>query len=513
VSQRHDTIVIGAGPNGLTTAALLARRGRRVLLLERRERIGGLAAAEPFHPGYRSAGLHHDTRGLRPGVVRALDLERHGLRLRDRPPDLLALGDGSDTLLLRGESTACSREIARRSEHDAARYLEFRAFVERIRPVVAGFLDGPPLDVVGLEPGRLPDLFRRALRLRRLGRREMLELLRLPPMTAADWLDEWFETGALKAALALPAVAGTRLGPRSPGSNANQLLALCGAGTGPVGGGPTLIDALANAARDAGVEIRTGTPVTGLLLDGGAIRGVEADGACIPAARVVASCDPKHTLLELLPPGLLTSRLEHRLESYRMRGSTAWLLLALDRPVRFNGRDDEPVEFARTGVELDEIERAHDAIKYRTFCERPVLDIHVPTVSNPELAPPGSAVLSVLVHFAPHDEASGWDPAARERLTTRVMSILERAVVDLGTSIVGRELLTPVDLETRYGVTGGQIHHGEHALDQLLVRPAPECSEYRTPVAGLYLCGSGCHPGGGLTCAPGARAAESILAG
>jgi phytoene dehydrogenase-like protein len=507
----YDVIVIGAGHNGLTTAALLAKSGRKVLVIERRDVVGGLAASEEFHPGYRNAGLLHDTTGVRRHVVEELQLEKHGLRMRDHRPDVLALGSNGESLLVRGQTEPAASEIGRVSKKDEASYHEYRAFIDRIRPVLRQFLDRPPLDLVNVETIGLRDALGRALRLRRLGRRDMMELLRLPPMCVADWLDEWFETDLLKSALALPAVAGTFMGPRSPGSNMNLLLWEGAAGPGVVGGGPALVAALERAARAAGAEIRTGCAVESILADPGKIRGVVIEkGEEIHAPAIAASCDPKHTFLELLPAGAIPYRLAHRIRGFRTRGTTAQVILALNAQPAFAARPDERIEFARTGADLLEIERAFDAVKYRTIAERPILDIHVPTVAAPDLAPQGHAVVSILVHFVPQELEPSWNEAERERLGDRVVAILDKHAPGVTSKIVAGEVLVPADLEDRYGTTGGHIHHGEHALDQLLIRPVPDCVRYATLLHGLYLCGSGSHPGGGLSCAPGSLAAAAI---
>ena len=514
MSAAYDVLVIGAGHNGLTAAGLLARRGRKVLVLERREVVGGMAAPEEFQPGYRSAGLLQDTAGVRPSVVRALELERHGLRVRDRPPDVLALGDDGSGVLLSGSVERAAREIAGRSPPDAERYARYRAFLGRVRRVVGRFFDEPPLNLVDLESAGRWEPIKHALRIRRLGSRDMLELLRLPPMCAADWLGEWFEDDLLKAALALPAISGTFLGPRSPGSNFNLLLREAAAGPGVEGDGPALIAALEKSVRDHGVEIRTGATVERVLLGRHSVEGVAlAGGEEIRAVVVAASCDPKRLFLELLSPGSIARRLEHRIEKFRTRGTTAQVLLALNRPLRFACRPEQPVELARTGGDLIRLERAFDAVKYRKLPDEPVLEVHVPTVSCPGLAPDGHEVASILVHFVPYDLEPGWDDEQQERLADRVVTILERHAPGVTAATVARQVLSPVDLEARYALTGGHVHHGEHALDQLLIRPAPECVGYRTPIPGLFLCGSGSHPGGGLTCAPGRLAARAILRG
>ncbi len=506
----RDVIVIGAGPNGLTAAALLAKAGRKVLLVERSESVGGLAASHEFHPGYRSAGLLNDTSAVRPSVVGQLELPKHGLALRDRPRTILACGSDGRTLLLRGEDERSVREIGSHSQADAGRYLEYRAFLEQIGDVLRSFIDEPPLDVTA---NRRWDLIRRGYGLRRLGRKRMMGLLRLPPMCVADWLDEWFESEPLKAALALPAIAGTFMGPRSPGSNLNLLLYEASATPGTLGGGAALISALEKSAVAQGVEIRTSSDVRRIMVDSEGACGVElADGETIESRTIAASCDPKQTLLRLIPAGALPHRLRHRIETFRTRGTTAQVLLALRGPVRFGACPDEPIEYCRIASDLVSLERAFDAVKYRTIAGEPACEVHVPSVSDPGLAPEGHAVVSVLVHFVPYDTNPDWDDAARKQLGDVVVGILDRHAPGIRGNVIAGRVLGPRDIEAKYSTSGGHIHHGEHGLDQVLVRPAPECVGYRTPIPGLFLCGSGSHPGGGLTCAPGRLAARCIAA-
>jgi phytoene dehydrogenase-like protein len=331
-------------------------------------------------------------------------------------------------------------------------------------------------------------------------------------MCVADWLDEWFGDDLLKTALALPAVAGSWTGPWSPGTAAILLLRETTGAGGVVGGPAALVAALVAAARAAAIDVRTGAEVRRIVVAGGRVAGVTlGDGTALAAPLVAASCDPRRTLLELLPHGAIELRLERRLQGYRCRGTTAHVALALDRPPRFSAAPEGPFAFARSGAHLDDLERAFDAVKYRRMSEQPALEIHLPSVTDATLAPPGHAVASILVHFAPHDLAGGWNDGRRDELYDRVLAVLERHAPGIGRSVVGRRVLTPLDLEREYGLTGGQLHHGEQGLDQLLVRPAPECFGYRTPVEGLWLCGSGSHPGGGLTGAPGLLAAAAML--
>jgi phytoene dehydrogenase-like protein len=491
---------------------LLARAGRRVLVVERRGELGGLASGDELHPGYRSAGLLQDTGGVRRGIVRELGLERHGLQLRREPPRVLALGDDGPGLMLGSNVAATTRALGAFSARDGQRYGGYRAFIESVRHLFASLLDAPPVDL--LDPGADGNwtLLRHAVRLRRLGRKPMMELLRLPSMSLDDWLGEWFECDLLKAALALPALSGTWLGPRSPGSNANLLCREAIAGPGVSGGATALVAALERAARDAGVETRVAARVERILVESERACGVVLDdGAELRAAVVAASCDPRQTFLNLLPATAISSRLEHLIRNFRTRGTTAQLLLALDAPLRFATESESEIEFARCASSLRQLEQAFDAVKHRRLPERPVLEIHVPSVSTPGLAPSGHTVVSALVHFVPFDLEGGWDEDQRERIGDRVLELLERHAPGVSSSVVARKMLAPPDIAAHHGVTNGQIHHGEQSLDQLLVRPVPECNRYRTPLPGLFLCGSGSHPGGGLTCAPGALAARAIL--
>ncbi len=511
---RYDVIVIGAGHNGLAAACILAKAGRKVVVVERRDVTGGLCASAEFHPGYRTPGILHDTAQLRLDVAETLRLDQHGLDLAPPSPVLFA-GSGGSGVVIHPSTDTTAAEIARLSGRDAERWREYRAFIDGARRVIEPLLNDIPPDIAAigsLQSGSLGTLLKSAMAFQRMGRREMAELLRVPPMCVADWMNEWFETDLLKAGLAHGAVLGLWAGPWSPGTAANLLFAECTASRSVRGGAGALASALERAARHHGVEIRTGAAVASIVVAEGAATGVVlASGERVDAGVVAASCDPRTALLDLVPAMSLPVRFEHRVGVIRCRGTSAKVHLAFGRRLEFAGRPGERIERARTATTLDDLERAFDPVKYGRAAEHPVLDIHVPSVSSAAMAPDGCDTVSMLVHFAPHALAGGWTADARERLGDAAVEALERIAPGAREAIVAREVLTPADIADRYGVTGGHIHHVEHALDQLAIRPTLETMRYATPVRNLFLCGSGSHPGGGVTCAPGALGAAAIL--
>jgi phytoene dehydrogenase-like protein len=513
--DRYDTIIIGAGHNGLTCAAYLARKGQRVLVVEAAETIGGLAAEREFHPGFR-ASVAHSEYHFAPAIARDLDLARHGYS--GDTPALATVGLDSDGRHV----TVTPDAVSGVSESDRESYASYRAALERFSSALAPFWMKAMPGIGSRRPGELLTFARLGLRLRRLGRDDMLEFLRVATLPMRDLMDEYLENDVLKAALAWDGIIGGRLAPRSPNQSVFMLLYRLAGGQGgahrvPAGGLAGLAKALAAAARAAGVEVRTGAAVERILIegdeDGQRVAGIElAGGEQVHASRVVSSADPRRTFFDLVGAQYLDIEFSNRIRRLRCEGYVAKLHLALAGEPGFAGlrRADGRLIIAPT---LDAIEFAYDDAKYGQCSEDPVMEIVVPSLHQPGLAPEGQHVLSAHVMYVPATLKGGWTDAAREALTARVLDTLERYAPGLREQVLHAELLTPDDLEREYRVTGGHWHHTEFAIDQLLMmRPTHGAVQYATPIPGLYLCGAGSHPGGGVSGAPGHNAAQVILA-
>ena len=512
MNKKYDIIVIGGGHNGLTTATLLAKKGKKVLVLEKRHILGGVAAGEEFHPGYKTNGLLHDTSQIRTHILTSLQLEKYGLKLIESQPSVALLSKEGDGIHLSPDKNKSAQAIAQFSKKDAMAYIEYKNFIDKIAGFINGLMNEVPPDLMNLGTRQMWALGKKGFALKRLGNKTMLELLKVAPMSVADFLDEKFETEFLKAGLAHPAIFGSYTGPWSSYTTLNLLLWECSAKNKIIGGPQALIKALEKAAKANGVEIKTQSVVEKIILKNGKVHGVKLENEEEYTAPIVAaSCHPKETFLKLINPNEIEYPLEHSMLHYRSRGTTAKVNLALSKPIEFKMKSEIPIEFARTGNSIMEMERAFDLVKYRTFSSEPILDIHVPTIDNPLLAPNGHSVVSILAHFAPYHFDEGWTEEQKELFGKSVVKTLEQYTNGLSESLVANEILSPLDLEKRYSLTEGHVFHGEHAVDQLTTRPIPSCARYATPISGLYLCGSGSHPGGGITCAPGALAAQIIL--
>jgi len=522
VATSYDILIIGGGHNGLITAFYLARAGLEPLLLEQRPVVGGAAVTEEFHPGFRCSSLAHVGGPLAPEICADMQLERHGLKMIHPDPRVLALSPQGPPLRFYEDPGRTAQEIARLSTRDAERYPEFQGVLSRLAPVINRVLRMTPPSLEDPATGDLWSLLQTFRKIRGLGEKDMYRLLRWAPMAVADLVGEWFETDLLRAAIAARGIFGTFCGPWSAGTGTVFMLRAAAdphpAGTAafPHGGMGALTQALAAAALQAGAQIRTGAAVASIVVKDSSVTGVALQGGEeIAAGTVVSNADPRRTLLTLLGPLHLEPKVVIRLQSYLSRGTTAKVNLALSglptfSAVKNNGAG--PAGRIHIGPGIDYLERAFDAAKYGRFSEQPYLDASIPSLFDPGLAPDGKHVMSVYVQFAPYHLREGDWTNQREALGDTVVNTLAQYAPDLPGLIIARQVITPPDLEKTYGLTGGQIFHGELTLDQLFtMRPLLDWARYRTPIQGLYLCGSGTHPGNGLTGLCGANAAREIL--
>jgi phytoene dehydrogenase-like protein len=521
----RDVIVIGAGHNGLVAAALLAKSGRKPLVLERREVVGGAAVTEEFHPGFSASTVAHLAGPLRAAVADELGLAGRGLQVVEPEPRVFApLPDGRSVRLW-GNPERAAADIHRLSPRDAESYPRFHRSLSAVSAFLSRILAMTPPDVDRPAPRELVSMAGLGLGFRGLGREEAQRLLRWGPMAVADFASEWFETEILRALVCARGITGAFAGPWSAGTTANLLLQAAangGNGAGSAvhvkGGLGALTRALAEAARGFGAEIRTGAEVDRITTKDGRATGVVlAGGEEIPARAVASSADPKHTFLRLLDPAVLDPDELQRLRNYRQEGMAAKVNLALSALPAFtavHGEDAAALLAGRIhiGPEVDDLERAFDDAKYGGISRRPWIDATIPTLTDPSLAPAGGHVMSVYLQYTPYRLKQGDWPSRREEVGDAALRLLEEYAPGLSRLVVHRQVLTPLDLERTYGLTGGHPSHGEPALDQLFVaRPLLGWGRYRAPVAGLYLCGAGAHPGGGVTGGPGANAAREML--
>ena len=514
---RYDCVVIGGGHNGLVCATYLARGGRSVLVLEAADRVGGAAVTREFAPEFRVSACAHLLHLMPESLVQDLRLGSYGLRFAVERMSTTALSADGAPLVIDGGNPVGLEE---RSPSDAVAFPAYdgvmRRLAEALHPV---FETVPPRLGTDSWEDRLA-LARLGLRLRTLGRRDMRELLRIGGMCVQDLLDDHFETPLLKGALGFDAVLGSNFGPRSPGSVFTLLyrMAASSAAGGslalPEGGLGALSEALAKAAIDAGVVIRTEAPVERILVREDRAAGVVLQsGEQLTAAAVVSSADPKTTFLRLLGSEYLDTGFVRRVKHLRARGLAAKLHLALDRLPQFQGLDASALRGRMlVAPSLEYVERAFNHAKYGEFSAAPILEITVPSVVDSTLAPAGKHVLSAIVQYVPYQLAAGSWEQEKERCTDLVISILERHAPGLRESVRAVELLTPADIEREFRIGGGHWHHAELALDQfMMVRPVPGAAQYRTPLEGLFLCGAGSHPGGGVMGVAGRNAARQVL--
>jgi phytoene dehydrogenase-like protein len=522
MSEPRDIVIIGGGHNGLVTAFYLAKAGFKPLLLERSAQVGGAAVTDEFHPGFRCSTLAHTTGPILPNIVRDMQLERHGLRLITPEVCVTALSPDGRALSLYQDAGKSAQEIAAFSAKDAAKYPEFQRSLGKIGKVIGEALATTPPDLDHPSRGDLWSMLQTGRAIRKLGKKDMFRLLRWGPMAVADLASEYFETELLRAVIAARGVFGTFLGPWSAGSTLVLLLRAAGdphpAGSASLaaGGMGAVTQAMASAAKGAGVEIRTSAGVIEIRVQNGAATGVLlSTGEEIQARAVISNADPKSTLLNLTDPTHLSPDFVQKLQHYRANGTVAKVNLALSGLPTFtalkNGEASALQGRIHIGNEIDYLERAFDESKYGNFSRQPYLEAAIPSLTDPTLAPAGKHVMSIYMQYAPYKLKGDWEDQ-RKALGQTVVQTLAQYAPNLPELILTHQIITPRDLEEKYGLTGGQIFHGDLALDQFFtMRPLLDWARYRTPIENLYLCGSGTHPGAGLTGGSGANAAREIL--
>ncbi len=522
MTQKYDVVIIGGGHNGLVNAAYLARAGRKVLVLERRHVLGGAAVTEEIYPGFQFSVCSYVVSLLRPEIIRDLDLPRHGLEILPLDGTFTPMPNG-DYLWRMNDHGRMRREIRRHSITDAEAYEEFGQAMVHICRFVKPILGMIPPDPSHPNFKDLKHAWFMLDRFRGLPDRDRYNLIQLMTMSATDFLDQWFETDVLKATMSASGIIGTFLGIRSPGTAYVLLHHYMGEIDGvfrawglPRGGTGGISNAIADAAREAGAEIRTKATITKILVKNGRAAGVVLEnGEEIAADVVSSSVDPRLTFLQMLEERELPGDFVEEVKRYKFRGSSGKVNLALDGLPEFKslpGVGRHLRGAISISPSVDYMERAYDDAKYGNFSRRPYIDIVIPTLTDPSMAPPGKHVMSCFVQYAPYKLAEGtWDEK-REAFGDTVVDTIAEHAPNLKQLILHRQVVTPLDLEREWGLSEGNIFQGELSLEQLFfLRPVAGWARYRTPIRNLYMCGSATHPGGGIMGAPGRLAALEML--
>jgi phytoene dehydrogenase-like protein len=501
MATKYDVIVIGGGHNGLVNAAYLAKAGKKVLVLERRHVLGGAAVTEEVYPGFKFSVCSYVVSLLRPEIIRDLDLPRHGLEILPLDGTFTPMPSG-DYLWRVNDHGRTHREIARHSKSDAEAYDEFGKAMQAMCRFVKPILGMVPPDPATLNPKELMKLLFIGRRFQDLSSGDKYNQVQLMTMSAIDFLDQWFETGT--AYVLLHHYMGEIDG-------AFRAWGFARGGTGAIS------NAIADAAREAGVEIRTQTPTARILVREGKAKGVVlANGDEIEANIVSSSVDPKHTFIDFIEPGNIADDFLDEIRRYKYRGSSGKVNLALDGLPNFKCMPGEGAHLRGAmsfSPSVEYMERAYDDAKYGHFSRRPYIDTVIPSLTDPSVAPPGKHVMSCFVQYAPYKLAPGlhWD-TEKEKFGDTVIDTIAEYAPNIRDIILHRQVVTPLDLEREFGLTEGNIFQGELSLEQLFfLRPVAGWAQFRTPIKNLYMCGSATHPGGGIMGAPGRLSALEIL--
>ncbi|HET6267729.1 MAG TPA: NAD(P)/FAD-dependent oxidoreductase [Acidobacteriota bacterium] len=522
MSNKYDAIIIGGGHNGLVTAAYLAKAGKKVLVLERRHLVGGAAVTEEIFPGFKYTVASYVVSLLRPEVIRELDLPSFGLEILPLESTLTPLPDGN--YLARWADHAKTRqEIMRHSIADAEAYDQFGKLMYQMAVMVKPILGMVPPEIGSFNLSDLLKLQGLGKQFRSLGEKYLYDMHKLMTMSSADFLDEWFETECLKATMSASGIIGTFLGPRSPGTAYVLMHHYMGEIDGNFrswgfqrGGMGAVSESIAGAARHFGAEIRLEAPVQEVIVKSGRATGVVLEGGEeIHADMLASSLDPKRTFLKLINPSHLPEDFVEKIKNYKIRGSSGKVNLALGELPNFTCMPGEGPHLRGAisiSPTIEYLERAYDDAKYGNFSQKPYMDVIIPSMIDPSMAPPGKHVMSIFVQYAPYQlKGRTWDEA-REDFGDAVVNTLSEYAPNLKNAILHRQVLSPWDIEQRFGLTEGNIFQGELSLDQLFfLRPVAGYAQFRTPIRGFYNCGSGAHPGGGVMGAPGRLAALEML--
>ncbi|HET8526048.1 MAG TPA: NAD(P)/FAD-dependent oxidoreductase [Actinomycetota bacterium] len=519
----RDVVIIGGGHNGLACAAYLAKAGLDVLVLEKRDVVGGAAATEEPWPGYRVSSASYVVSLMPPQVVRELDLKRHGYEVSIITPDYFVPFPDGTSLTLWGDVERDAAAIARFSEHDAEAYVAFDRYFDHVARLLKDLLFVVPPN---MNLRDLPKWAATAGRFRRWSGRDVHETVRLFTMSAADFLDEWFEDERVKGALATQAIIGGWCGPMTPGSAyvlmhhwIGEVDGHAGAWGWVKGGMGGVSSAMARAAQAAGAEVRTDAEVdrVAITTSGRAVGVSLSDGSLVRSQRVVSSAHPVTTYRDLIGEERLPGDVVRDVRRYRTRSGSVKLNVALSELPAFPSWDQEGDPhrgLAAVSPSIEYLERAWDDAKYGRMSQHPYVEVVFPTAHEPEgLAPEGKHLMLAFSQYGPYELREGsWDDGGREEFARRVLKALGEFAPSLEDAVEHLEVLTPKDIEARFGLLGGNIMQGELTPDQLFsFRPIPGHGDYRTPIAGMYLCGSGTHPGGGVMGVPGRNAASMIL--